>query len=62
MRVNAAVIAALPEKARAELNSISDSYVHFRESLHMESHPWLEQRVENINQQKQLHDKGGLKR
>jgi hypothetical protein len=36
--------------------------MHFFESLHLEMHPSPEHRIENINQQKQLHDKGGLKR
>jgi Zn-dependent protease with chaperone function len=61
-RINGAVMAALPEQAQAEMNSISDSLAHLQQSVHLGSHPSLEHRIENINQQKQLHDKGGLKR
>jgi Zn-dependent protease with chaperone function len=62
VRMNASMMAALPEKAQAEVNSIGDSYNHFFESLHLGTHPSLEHRIENINEQKQLHEKGGLKR
>jgi Zn-dependent protease with chaperone function len=62
VRLNGTLMAALPEKAQAEVNSIGDSYNHFFESLHLGTHPSLEHRIENINEQKQLHDKGGLKR
>jgi heat shock protein HtpX len=62
LKLSAAAITALPEKAQAEVNSLSDSYNHFFESLHLGTHPSLEHRIENINELKQLHDKGGLKR
>jgi Zn-dependent protease with chaperone function len=61
-RLSGALMAALPAKMQAEVNSIGDSYQRFFESLHLGTHPSLEHRIENINGQKQLHDKSGLKR
>lgn len=58
LRISGALMAALPEKAQTEVNSIGDSYNHFFASLHLGTHPSLEHRIENINGQKQLHDKG----
>ena len=62
LRGQAAIMGVLPEKAQAELNSIGDSYNQFFASLHLATHPSLEHRIENISEQKQLHEKGGLKR
>jgi Zn-dependent protease with chaperone function len=62
VRISAAGMAALPEKAQGAVNSISDSWNSFFESIHLGTHPSLEHRIENVNQQKQIHDKSELKR
>lgn len=62
LRICAAGMAALPETAQAEVNSISDSWNNFFESIHLGTHPSLEHRIENVDQQKLLHAKDVLKR
>lgn len=49
LRINAAVMAMLPEKVQAIVNSIGDNYSHFLESIHVGTHPSLEHRIDNIN-------------
>jgi hypothetical protein len=58
----AVLTTAISKQAQMELDSIAESFEHFKQSLHIGSHPSLDHRIANINEQKQLHDKGGLKR
>ncbi len=61
-KIEGALNAALPEKALVALNSVADFWAHALGAVHLTDHPSLEHRIENISEQKQLHDKGGLKR
>jgi Zn-dependent protease with chaperone function len=62
LRGQAAVMKALPEKTLEEINSIGDRWNNLWATLHLNTHPSLEHRIENIDQQKQLHAKDGFKR
>jgi Zn-dependent protease with chaperone function len=53
---------ALPQKAQETINSISNSLGSFKESIHLDMHPSIENRIEHVNQLKQAHEKKTVNR